>query len=557
MRISTSWAQQLGVNAMNTQQVNLSKTQMQLSSGLRVVTPSDDPAASVSILSLQESIDKATQYQDNISVVRARLNIEEGSLGTAESILFRAKELTVQALNAPITTNDRLAIKSEIDQLLEQMVGVANTQNANGEFIYSGDLSTTPAVIWDTAIGSYVYQGGVNPRTLDVAAERRVADGDLASAVFFNIDSVSQEANTTVNTVEGDKRSVFDTLQSLSKALAGQYEVPEAKLTGSRFMRYGVDYSTGGTPGGPTSFSLIADDGSGTGATNTVLVTVPAVATDVYKTIDEVVAAINLQLAGNNMEARSNGNQIEFASLTKGEDSSIEITGAGSFLVDFGFSSGDISKGADLGSSIVASKTIPFPPAIPLPDSLAYFGKTAIFELNDEAGHKQDIVLNLDYADHTALIAAIQAQITGSPIDGKIEIDSSANPIEFRSVSSGAGASVQIRQVTGDFLKNTGFESGDTGRIFNQTANDVLADLDNVLDTFLKTRTTVGARMRALDDQESQSEKFVLDIETTLSGIKDLDYAEAISRFNIEQTALQAAQQAFSRVQSLSLFNFL
>jgi len=556
MRISTSWAQQLGVNAMNAQQVNLSKTQMQLSSGLRVVTPSDDPAASVSILSLQESIDKATQYQDNISVVRARLNIEEGSLGTAESILFRAKELTVQALNAPITTNDRLAIKSEIDQLLEQMVGVANTQNANGEFIYSGDLSTTPAVIWDTAIGSYVFQGGVNPRTLDIAAERRVADGDLASAVFFNIDSISQEANTTVNTVEVDKRSVFDTLQSLSKALAGQFEVPEAKLTGSRFMRYGVDYSTGGTLGA-TSFSLTADDGSGTGSTNTVDVDLPAVATDVYETIDEVVAAINLQLAGNNMEARSNGNQIEFASLTKGEDSSIEITGAGSFLTDFGFASGDSSKGVDLGASIIATKTIPFPPTVPLPDSLAYFGKTAIFELNDEAGHKKEIVLNADYADHTELITAINTQITGSPIEGKIEIDATANPIEFRSISSGTGASVQIRQVTGDFLKNTGFESGDTGRIFNQTANDVLADLDNVLDTFLKTRTTVGARMRALDDQELQSEKFVLDIKSTLSGIKDLDYAEAISRFNIEQTALQAAQQAFSRVQSLSLFNFL
>jgi len=85
----------------------------------------------------------------------------------------------------------------------------------------------------------------------------------------------------------------------------------------------------------------------------------------------------------------------------------------------------------------------------------------------------------------------------------------------------------------------------------------VLADLDKVLDTFLKTRTTVGARMRALDDQELQSEKFVLDIKSTLSDIKDLDYAEAIGRFNIEQTALQAAQQAFSRVQSLSLFNFL
>jgi len=545
---------------MNAQQVKMSETQMQLSSGLKFLTPSDDPTAAVRTLDLQETIDKTTQYQDNIAVVRSRLNIEEGSLDTAENILFRAKELTVQVLNSTLTADDRLAVKAEVDQLLEQMVGIANTQSANGEFIYSGDLSKTPPVVWDTAIGSYVYQGGVNQRALDIAAERRVADGDLGSAVFFNIDSISQEANATVNTVEGDKRSVFDTLQSLSKALAGQFEVPEAVVTGDRFMRYGVDYSTGGVPGGPTSFSLTTDDGSGTGATTTVNVALPAVATDVYKTIDEVVSAINLQLAGNNMEARSNGNQIEFASLTRGKDSSVEITaGAGSFLIDFGFASGDVGKGADIGGTIIGNKSIPAPLPLPapLPDALAYFGTDTRFELNDEAGNKKEIILDVDYADHTALIAAIQLQITGSDIDGKIEIDANANPMEFRSVSSGSSASVQIKQIQGDFLVNSGFTSGDTGRAYSQTANDVLADLGTVLDNFLTTRTTVGARMRALDDQESQNEKFVLDMKTTLSDVKDLDYAEAISRFNIEQTALQAAQQAYSRVQNLSLFNFL
>jgi len=545
---------------MNAQQVKMSETQMQLSSGLKFLTPSDDPTAAVRTLDLQETIDKTTQYQDNIAVVRSRLNIEEGSLDTAENILFRAKELTVQVLNSTLTADDRLAVKAEVDQLLEQMVGIANTQSANGEFIYSGDLSKTPPVVWDTAIGSYVYQGGVNQRALDIAAERRVADGDLGSAVFFNIDSISQEANATVNTVEGDKRSVFDTLQSLSKALAGQFEVPEAVVTGDRFMRYGVDYSTGGVPGGPTSFSLTTDDGSGTGATTTVNVALPAVATDVYKTIDEVVSAINLQLAGNNMEARSNGNQIEFASLTRGKDSSVEITaGAGSFLIDFGFASGDVGKGADIGGTIIGNKSIPAPLPLPapLPDALTYFGTDTRFELNDEAGNKKEIILDVDYADHTALIAAIQLQITGSDIDGKIEIDANANPMEFRSVSSGSSASVQIKQIQGDFLVNSGFTSGDTGRAYSQTANDVLADLGTVLDNFLTTRTTVGARMRALDDQESQNEKFVLDMKTTLSDVKDLDYAEAISRFNIEQTALQAAQQAYSRVQNLSLFNFL
>jgi len=549
MRISTSWAQQLGVNAMNAQQVKMSKTQMQLSLGIEILKPSDDPAAAVKILSLQETIDKTSQYQDNIGMVRSRLSIEEGSLETAENIMFRAKELTVQALNSTITTQDRLAIKSEIDQLLQQMVGVANTKNANGEHIFSGDLSTTPAVAWDNEVGSYVYQGGINQRVLDIAAERKVADGDLGSNVFMNIPSVSQEGNATINGTEIDQRSIFDTLEALSLALESTYEVPEAVITGDRFMRFGVDYS-----GGAQVFTLTGDQGASA-------ITLPAAT---YTSLDDVVSAIKTTnaaaLAAINVDVRSNGNQIEFISTTQGQSSTIAITGAvgpGTFLTDFGFASGEAGQGVNLGASIVGNQAIPSPPPIPLPPSLAYAGTVTRFELNDEKGNKQEIVLAADYADHLALIAAIQAQITGSPIDGKIEIDPTANPIEFRSLSTGSNASVQINQISGEFLDSTGFTSGDTGRIFSQTANDVLADIDLALDNFLKVRTTVGARMRALDDQESQNEKFVLDMETTLSGIKDLDYAEAISRFNIEQTALQAAQQAFSRVQNLSLFNFL
>ena len=660
MRISTSWAQQLGVNAMNAQQVKMSKTQMQLSSGLNILTPSDDPAAAVRTLSLQETIDKTTQYQDNIAMVRSRLNIEEGSLGAAENIMFRAKELTIQALNDTLTLQDRQAIKSEIDQLLQQMVGVANTKNSNGEYIFSGDLSKTPAVAWDSDVGSYVYQGGVNQRVLDIAPERRVADGDLGFNVFQNIASVSQEADATVNGTELNTRSVFDTLQSLSFALDQKYEVPEAVITGDRFMRLGADYLAA-----PTAFNLTSDVGRTIEGANTLAISVAtpldysgvnavfdlvvdgvdtetitlalnyadqaALVADIqsqidavgsaiaglvevdptanpiqfkttstaenptlqinetsgtffvdagfgvgnnsaqpvnvildqdYADLDAVVAAINLNsnLADINIEARSNGNNIEFVSTTTGKDSTISIYDEnpvnGSFLTDFGFSTGTTGDGVDLGGTITGANTLTFPTP-PLPPPLDYTATNAVFELANEAGNSQIITLNTTYASHAVLVKAIQDQINGSDIEGKIEIDPTANPIQFNSISSGTSAAVQINQISGDFLKDTGFISGDTGRVFNKTANDVLADLDSALDNFLTVRTTVGARMRALDDQEFQNEKFIVDMKTTLSEVRDLDYAEAISRFNIEQTALQAAQQAYSRVQNLSLFNFL
>ncbi|MDO9238410.1 MAG: flagellin, partial [Methylicorpusculum sp.] len=106
-------------------------------------------------------------------------------------------------------------------------------------------------------------------------------------------------------------------------------------------------------------------------------------------------------------------------------------------------------------------------------------------------------------------------------------------------------------------LNNPEIRRFSTEEVYNANLGNVLTDLDSALDSFLQARTSVGARLRALDDQESQNDKFIIDTRSTLSATQDLDYAEAISRFNLQQMSLQAAQQAFSQVQRLSLFNYL
>jgi len=63
--------------------------------------------------------------------------------------------------------------------------------------------------------------------------------------------------------------------------------------------------------------------------------------------------------------------------------------------------------------------------------------------------------------------------------------------------------------------------------------------------------------MNALDSQESQNEKYVIDTKSTLSDTQDLDYAEALSKYQSQSTALQAAQQTFIKIKDLSLFKYL
>lgn len=450
MRISTAWAQQLSVDAMTGQQTKLAKVQQQLSSGLKVSVPSEDPAAAVRILDLDSTIAKTNQYQSNISTARGRLNIEESALATSGNILDRAKELTIQAKNGILNSSDWLTIKTEVDQLIQELAGIANTKNANGEFIFSGDLSTVPAFAKNSTTGGYVYQGGPQQRVLQIGPTRQVADGDLGFNVFENITSSSPAAD------DNGKRSIFNTLRALSEGLSSTFNATPGVITGTRFLRYGLDYTDPLLPA--TTFDLSAT----VPPTTPVKVTIDLTGKN-FTGVEGLVTEVNNQLAAaavplpgtgffsDAIQARSNGNRIEFVSVATGANSSITITdstpASGTFLTDAGFSNGQNKIGADL-------------PVAPV-------------------------------------------------------------------------------------------------QVFQSQLDDVLTDLNAAQDSFLQARTSVGTRLNALDDQESQNGKFILDTQATLSATQDLDYAEAISRFQLQSTALQAAQQAFAQIKALSLFQYL
>jgi flagellar hook-associated protein 3 FlgL len=84
-----------------------------------------------------------------------------------------------------------------------------------------------------------------------------------------------------------------------------------------------------------------------------------------------------------------------------------------------------------------------------------------------------------------------------------------------------------------------------------------LVDVDNALAHIIDVRGEIGARVRALDQQEALNADFGVHLQTTLSAVRDLDYADALSRLSQELFGLDAAQQAFARAQNLSLFKYI
>lgn len=226
MRISTSWNHQLGVNAMLDQQANLSETQMKLSTGKKILTPSEDPAAAVRLIDLDQVTKQTQQYQDNIVIARQRLSLEEANIQSVVDTLFRIKELTVQGLNDTNLQSDREAIAAEIDQLNEHLLGIANTKNANGEYIFAGYATDTqpyakgPAfdvtIVPGIPVDSYPYFGDKNQRNIQIGPSRFVADGNYGEQVFGISDVLSSDTAPLDPANAQSPKNLFEIVSKLS-----------------------------------------------------------------------------------------------------------------------------------------------------------------------------------------------------------------------------------------------------------------------------------------------------------------------------------------------------
>ena len=208
MRISTAQIFQQQVTAMLEQQVELAKTEQQLATGKRLVSAADDPAASLRNLQLGDRLTQNEQYLRNLDAVQGRLEIEEGALASSVDLMQRVRELAVQALNATLGPEDMKAIEVEVRSQLDGLLAVANTQNANGEFLFAGyQVDTIP--FSSNGSGNVTYNGDQGRQHLQVSQTRKIAAADVGSDIFQG-----------VNAAAGGITSSFDILNDFADALA-------------------------------------------------------------------------------------------------------------------------------------------------------------------------------------------------------------------------------------------------------------------------------------------------------------------------------------------------
>lgn len=182
MRISTQTVFETGANRIGDLQSGLAKTQQQLATGRRVLTPADDPVAAARALEVSQSQSLNTQYGANRQYAKSSLGEVEGTLASVTSLLQDVKTTVVAAGNATLGDTERGFMATELRGRFDQLLGLANARDAQGNYLFSGYQTTTPAFV-KTATGAQ-YQGDQGQRLMQVDAARQMPVSNPGQAVF-------------------------------------------------------------------------------------------------------------------------------------------------------------------------------------------------------------------------------------------------------------------------------------------------------------------------------------------------------------------------------------
>ncbi|HQU97971.1 MAG TPA: flagellar hook-associated protein FlgL [Nitrosomonas sp.] len=199
MRISSNTIFETGTNLMLQQQDTLIKTQQQLSTGRRVLTPADDPIAAAQALNVSQSLSLNQQYSVNRTTADSSLKLEENVLKKVTALLQDVHESAIRAGTASFTDADRVIVAKEIRSQLESLVGLTNTTDEKGQYLFSGYQATTKPF---TQSGLNVqYQGDQGQRLSQVGPSRQLAISDPGTDIFERIKDGNSVFTTAANSL--------------------------------------------------------------------------------------------------------------------------------------------------------------------------------------------------------------------------------------------------------------------------------------------------------------------------------------------------------------------
>lgn len=303
IRISTSQVFTQGSNSILDNQSKVNQTQLQLSKGTRILKPSDDPIGSAVALDLQKQIDNALQFIANGESAETKLEVEESALSNVTDILQRVRDLTLQGANATLNQSDRQAIIIEIEQRLDELIGLGNSQLANGEYLFSGFKSNVKPFATD-GTGSVSYQGDQGVLNVNVNTSVRVESGNSGDEVFFDIKTGNGSFVTAGNSANVGTGVISTAVLEDPTVYVGDQYTIDFSTSGSGALQYQITgANTGPVYTAPlplfdedskVSFNGISYSISGDPSPGDSFTVEPSYRQSVFATVNQVISALEI-----------------------------------------------------------------------------------------------------------------------------------------------------------------------------------------------------------------------------------------------------------------------
>ena len=215
MRISTAQYYRVNAEQMQARQNKVAETQAKLGSGKQILHPSEDPNKADLISRLESAKQRQGVYSKNVDAAETRLTAEETVLTSMTHIMQRITELAVQAGNDTLSAGDRDVIGAEIKALRSELLNLSNTQDLNGNYIFSGTKVESPAFVEDVN-GVISYNGDYSRFEINVSDVRRMSINTLGPEVFSTADFAALD-NLVSKLTADDGNGIRESLTSLNQ----------------------------------------------------------------------------------------------------------------------------------------------------------------------------------------------------------------------------------------------------------------------------------------------------------------------------------------------------
>lgn len=316
IRISTSTLYDTNTNSMNQLQSNLLNTQLHVSSGLSVMTPADNPAAAAQVINVTQSNGVNSQFAANLNAANTSLTTSESVLQNVTTQIQNIQSEAVSAGNASLNNSDRQSMATNLQSQLNQLISLANSQDGNGNYLFSGTAGNTqPFAITPTGVQ---YQGNDQQQFIQVASNQQMPVNATGSRLFMQVKNgngyfvtSAGSANTGSGVISSgnlgtppptaSQASNSYTITFSSSASGLTYTVTGTDATGAALPAASLPPANQTFVTGQTiSFNGIQFNIQGTPASGDTFSVTPSTNVSVFQTVQNLVNALNTPVTPGN-----------------------------------------------------------------------------------------------------------------------------------------------------------------------------------------------------------------------------------------------------------------